>query len=104
MVIKNSRAQRRHDRHRLKKTRSHHWGYGYGGWRDWTTYRLNPEDIFMSPKIAGQVVNTPTPCSCHMCRNVRRSGFVKTSEKLTFQERNQVIILKEELDDYYCGL
>jgi hypothetical protein len=28
-----------------------------------------------------------TPCSCHMCRNPRHSGYVKGSAKATMQER-----------------
>ncbi len=35
----------------------------------------------------GILGRTGKPCSCHMCRNERRSGFYNEEEKLTLQER-----------------
>ena len=35
----------------------------------------------------GRIVNTPCPCSCHMCCNERSSDWSKGKEKLTVQER-----------------
>jgi hypothetical protein len=48
-------AQRRADRARIRKNRSH---YGWG--RRLTSAQL------------GRVIDTPTPCSCWMCGNPRR--------------------------------
>jgi len=77
MTIKNSRAQRRHDRARLKKKRRNHWGYGHQGWRGHEV---------MSKATAGMVVETPTPCSCYMCGNPRRAHWANVWEILTIQE------------------
>jgi hypothetical protein len=56
----------------------------------------------MPPDVAGLVANTPTPCSCMMCTNVRRGGgWTKGSARLTVPERNQILTLEEELNDYY---
>ena len=41
-------------------------------------------------------IDTPTPCSCQMCRNPRRSNYCKGKDKLTMQERRA-----EEFDDDY---
>jgi len=86
MIVKNSRAQRRHDRARLKKKRQTHWGYGKQGWRQYTE---------MSPAVLGMVVNTPTPCSCYMCGNPRRAPWAETP--LTMQERKAA-------DSYIAGI
>jgi len=83
MVIKHSRAQRRHDYLRLKSKRQFHWGYGH---KDEWACRM-PEEAgeinFMSPHTAGFVTRTPTPCSCWMCQNPRHAGW---EESLTMQE------------------
>lgn len=59
-----SRALRRHHRKRLLNKRKNIWG---GYLRD-------------DPKRLAKVANTPTPCSCWMCRNDRQN------EGPTFQE------------------
>lgn len=43
-----------------------------------------------------RVAENRHPCSCHVCRNPRHSGFHKGKEKLTMQERKAP---KPELDD-----
>lgn len=63
-----SRSERRHERARLKRSRKAHWGF-----KD-----LSQE----SPKRQGQVVDTPTLCSCPMCGNPR-----KWTGEPTMQER-----------------
>lgn len=90
MVEKYSRAQRRHDRARLKIKRQFHWGYGHiAEWAGRT-----PEEAgninYMSAVVAGFVVNTPTPCSCDGCGNPRKSNMW-SSESLTLQERKALL-------------
>ncbi len=94
MVIKNSRAQRRHDIARLKKKRHGHWGYGKQGWRR----HSHNEFVKMSPSVAGMVVNTPTPCSCYMCGNPRRNSWAESP--LTMQERKAESSYADGLDEY----
>ena len=65
------RAVRRHHRSRLKKKRQYHWG----------------RDLNTEPEILAMTVNTPTPCSCWMCCNIRRNKWLKSKDKLTKQER-----------------
>lgn len=60
------RALRRHHVARLKKARRYYWG----------------QDIRQDAKSLGKVVETPTPCSCWMCGNPRR-----TINEATWQER-----------------
>ena len=60
------RALRMHHVARLKKARRYYWG----------------QDIRRDVKALGKVVDTPTPCSCWMCGNPRR-----TSNEVTLQER-----------------
>jgi len=94
MIVKNSRAQRRHDRARLKKKRHTHWGYGKQGWRSYCGTERDSQ-YEMSPTTLGMVVNTPTPCSCYMCGNPRRAPWA--DDPLTMQER------KAEAS-YFAGL
>jgi hypothetical protein len=71
------RALRRHHRQRLKKARKDYYGRG----------KITNE------RHDSMLVDTPTPCSCHMCANER--GIRKGKERLTFPERLQIIDLKE---------
>lgn len=67
-----SKAIRRHHVERLKaKRRSYHASSSYPN----------------TEKQVARYVDTPCPCSCHMCRNPRRSGFTSKSERGTIQER-----------------
>ncbi len=95
MTIKNSRAQRRHDRARLKKKRQYYWGYGHISEWIGRTPDVAGEINYMSPATAGFVVNTPAPCSCYMCGNPRRNSWGESP--LTMQER------KAE-ESYFAGL
>jgi len=76
MVIKFSRSQRRHDRARLLKNRMYYWGYGN---QDLPSLREMPIEI------AGSIIDTPHPCSCWMCGNMRH-WTSKKKDKLTRQE------------------
>ena len=50
------RAERLHHRARLKEARRFHWG----------------RDLRQEPAVLGQVVDTPTPCSCWLCSAKKR--------------------------------
>ena len=99
MTHKFSRAQRRADRVRLKEKRQYHWGYGHKN--DWGRDAERGEICYMPPKVAGSVIETPTPCSCEMCRNERHSAFA--DNPLTMQERRQLDSFKDGLEEYYIG-
>ena len=75
MSRSSGRAERRHQRERLKKARRFYWGLD----------SLNPEGG-IELKHSRRVIDTPRPCSCHMCCNPRRSHYSK-GERLTIQER-----------------
>jgi len=71
------RAERRHHIERLKKKRRYYW-YGYN---------LNGKPMDKDKRRLGMVVDTPTPCSCHMCGNPRKYWKEKTlQEKKAEQE------------------
>ncbi len=72
------RAIRRHHRSRLKRKRRYHWG----------------RDLINEPKILAVAVNTPTPCSCWICCNIRRNKWLPEKERLTRQELK--FLLKEK--------
>ena len=97
MIVKNSRAQRRHDRARLKKKRQYHWGYGHvSEWVGRTPEKAG-EINYMSPKAAGMVVNTPAPCSCYMCGNPRRNSWGESP--LTMQEHKAYLFAKDSFEE-----
>jgi len=98
MTIKNSRAQRRHDRARLKKKRQYHWGYGHVSEWIGRTPDVAGEINYMSPATAGIVVNTPTPCSCYMCGNPRRNSWGESP--LTMQERKAEESYADGVEEY----
>lgn len=98
MVTKFSRAQRRHDRVRLKRKRQYYWGYGYK--QQW--YARPPENSrgeidFMSPRTAGLIVNTAKPCSCQMCCNWRKSAFA--DNPLTLQEQRALHSFYDQIEE-----
>ncbi len=98
MVNKYSRAQRRHDRARLKVKRQYHWGYGHKS--DWGRDIADIADgkiNYMSPEVAGGIVDTPTPCSCWMCINPRRGTGI--DKVLTMQERKAFANSIDQLRD-----
>lgn len=78
------RSLRRHHYRRLKKNRSHYWGYGKYGQRSYGW----DEIVEMQPDMLGSVARTPTPCSCYMCGNPRRSGMW-SGDTITIQERKE---------------
>ena len=67
------RALRRHHYQRLKRRRRYHWGH----------------DVSDDPRAWGVATNTPQTCSCAMCGNPRRCGWMK-KEKRTIQERREL--------------
>ena len=92
MTKKYSRAQRRADYARIKKSRRNHWGYGRQGWRSYCHVGTKE----MPPEVAGSVVNTPTPCSCYMCGNPRKNSWAHGMDRLTMQELKAI-------DSYKAG-
>jgi hypothetical protein len=97
MVEKYARAQRRSDRARLKTKRQFHWGYGR---KDASVSGPPSGGInFMSPGVAGGVVNTPTPCSCWMCGNPRRSSNNWADSRLTMQERKALASYIDQVEE-----
>jgi len=84
-----ARANRRHQRARIKHNRQGYWGYGKYGHRSYCIHGI----IEMPAKTAGIVASTPTPCSCLMCCNPRHNGWETKKECLTMQE-------KKALEDY----
>ncbi len=83
MCKDNMRAERRFHRARIMKNRFDYWGYGKHGWRSYCEHGV----IEMNETRSGQVINTPTPCSCSMCGNPRRNDWQPVPEQLTMQER-----------------
>ena len=67
-----SQALRRHHRERLKAKRKFYYT------RPGSEYRQN------SPEVIAFYVNTPTPCSCHMCGNPRRYFKERTMQERRF--------------------
>lgn len=71
-----SRAERRHHHHRMiEKIKTY--GYYQYDWQD-------EEKMILHQK---KTAENRKPCSCHMCRNPRHSGFHKGDSKLTMQEK-----------------
>ncbi len=100
MVVKYNRAQRRHDRERLRKKRQYYWGYGRKpGWIGWPPKDSRGQIQFMSARNAGMIVDTPTPCSCYMCGNPRRKAWA--DEILTIQERKAFDNFRDEIHNIY---
>ena len=99
MIVKHSRAQRRHDSARLKNKRQYHWGYGHI--TEWVgrTPLIAGEINYMSPRNLGFVLNTPTPCSCSMCGNPRRSHW--SDNPLSIQEQKSLMYYDDQIKEYY---
>ena len=74
------RAIRRHHRERLKKKRLYHWC----------------RNLTNEPEILARAVNTPTPCSCAMCCNIRRNKWLPNKRKLTKQEKVSILNNNEQ--------
>lgn len=79
------RALRRHHRARLiaKRTKNIWWV---------------KENLKAGVEFSGVIANTPTPCSCHGCRNPRHSNHYSGSEKLTMQERRAMAADQQQVD------
>lgn len=71
-----TRAERRHHHKRMLEKVKNFSIYQYFFW--------NEDDKLRHQR---KVAETRKPCSCHMCRNPRHSGFHKGKEKKTMQER-----------------
>lgn len=75
-----TRAERRHHHTRmLEKVKKFFW------MREKFWHGTEEERELHLKKMA----ETRHPCSCHVCRNPRHSGFHKGKEKMTMQERRQ---------------
>ena len=98
MTEKNSRAQRRHDRARLKKKRQYHWGYGHKDEWIGRTPDVAGDINYMSPKLAGMVVNAPGSCSCYMCGNPRRAPWAEHAWSM--QERKAWDAAIDGIEEY----
>jgi len=70
-IVKSNRAIRRGHVQRLKNKRRFHFG----------------RDLRNDPVSLAKAVDTPTPCSCAMCCNIRKNKFLKDHDKLTRQEQ-----------------
>lgn len=88
-----TRALRRFHRARMvnrAKTIQRHW------W--WFDQQEDSEQLNLTAK---KLADNISICSCHMCRNVRHSGFVKQTERLTMAERRAAKSHQDQLEDYY---
>ena len=88
MVVKYSRAQRRHDAARMynravRKIREWEFDEEHLKWR------------------ACRIFNNMKNCSCWMCRNERTNGWNSNEMKLTMQERKARDSAKDSLEEYY---
>lgn len=93
-----TRAIRRFHRARIMKNRQNYWGYGKHGWRSYCEHGT----VNMNETRSGQVINTPTPCSCSMCGNQRKNTWEGAYMCLTIQERSALDNYNdymEEIDD-----
>ena len=91
MVIKNSRAQRRHDNARMLERAKRKFYY----WND------ENEDREHLHKILRQVRDNLAICSCYMCGNQRHNDWQNNKEMLTMQERKHITDIEEGLEEYY---
>ena len=78
MIVKFSRAQRRHDRARMYKRARRLQEMWWHNW--WHT----EEEIH---RATCRLTDNMKICSCYSCRNQRRNGWLKNNEHLTMQER-----------------
>jgi len=99
MFKNTTRAKRRYHRARLINNRKCHWGYGLHGWRNDST----SEFTTMPKELKGLVANTPTPCSCDMCGNPRRTGWLKKYDKLKMQEKKALDNYNNQLEELKYG-
>ena len=73
-----NRAERRAQVERLKRNRQFYYGYGQRA--------EHTDQVFMSPRQLGRVVQYACACSCPMCGNARRHfGHRTIQEQRMFQ-------------------
>lgn len=82
LLKKHKRANRRFHRKRLLKKRKDYWGW----------------NISYDEPISPIVINTPTPCSCHMCGNARKYYKEKTKQELVWHQKTD-----DELKMYFSN-
>ena len=92
MVIKYSRAERRHHSARMFK-RAYHIIE-----TNWFLFEDDPEQINL---FANRQYNNMKICSCQMCCNVRRSHWADSP--LTLQELKAQDNAKDSFEDYYTS-
>ena len=101
MVIKYSRAERRHHAARMYKRAKFiietQWWF-----TDMESF-LDETSRFNSTLTAKRMANNMKHCSCQMCCNVRRSNWAENNG-LTLQEIKALDATKDGFEDYYCGL
>jgi len=92
-----TRALRRFHNARIKKNRQNYWGYGKHGWRSYCEHGT----IEMNKTRSGQVLSTPTPCSCSMCGNPRHNDWQPLIECLTMQELKALDNDKDNFEELF---
>lgn len=86
-ISRPGRALRRHHDHRLKKKRSHYWGYGSSGC-------IGQE---MPAPVLGKVLATAHPCSCWGCGNPRHwFGERSLQERRWSQEALERLLVEHD--------
>lgn len=78
MVVKYSRAQRRHDRARMQKRTKEIQ-------KSW--YSISPPDEESLHISTGKFRDNLAKCSCWMCRGARHNHCLSPKERITIQER-----------------
>lgn len=93
MEKESKRALRRHHRMRMIKRamrKFREWSWNYD--EEWVK------------RSALQSHSHMAVCSCNMCCNERRNPWLTKKEKLTFQERRNLLTFEEEIEEYYRGV
>jgi len=96
-VEKFNRAERRHQRARLKHKRKNYWGYPRN---PHSALNKAPErPVGMGARDLGSVVQHPQSCSCSGCGNPRHNEWEPLDLRLTMAERRFNINYREQLTE-----
>lgn len=102
MVVKYSRAQRRHDRKRMfkraLKLQKDWWSWGDREVVLWGGKVATEEDLHAA---ASMIRDNMSVCSCPMCCNQRHNDWAGKKERLTMQELRADDAFKDGLKDWY---
>ena len=100
MVVKYSRAERRHHAARMKKRAKFiietQWWF-----TNLEAYYEPGNKNHSAEQTANRMFNNMKVCSCYMCCNERRNPY--TDNPLTMQEQKALDSYYDQLDDYFCG-